>query len=266
MKFFRFSALTALAPAAILWATPAQAQRYELDLSTFGGAGGTDEAGFQSLVGDLALAMHPKFAGPGSTVGGLGIDIAYGIALVDIDETKDYWNDAVGEPGGALQVSHLHVRKGLPYSFELGGVVSHLHESDIWGVGLELKWAFIEGNHQAPDFGFRTHINTVLGDRDLVLLTSGGDLMLSWTFGIGGLVQTTPYAGYELTYVHAKSHVLGAFAEGALQPSTFILPTQDFLRHRAVVGLRVVAGIADFGFEAGLGELQSYTFKVGLSL
>ena len=263
--------VSAWAAGALLLTAPAHAGRNDFHLASFGsvadgGGLSLDGDGFQSFAGDLALSLQPKFAGPGSTLGGLGMDMGYELSLTDIDAGSNHWKTAVDNPASSLLASQFYVRKGLPYSFEMGGILTHLHESDIWAVALELKWAFVEGHKYAPDIGVRTHVNTLLGNRDMVMVTSGGSIFISKAFGIGGLIQLTPYGGYQLTFVHARSHVLGRFTAGSLIPTTFILPKQNFLRHRGLLGLRLLAGIADFGFEAALGEVMSYSFKVGLNL
>jgi hypothetical protein len=243
----------------------------QISLSNFGsfsdeGALQMDTNGWENFSADLALVVHPKFGGPAATLGGRGIDFGYQLSVVDIEESSDHWTKAMKQPDDLLMAHHFYVRKGLPFSIELGGVLTHLQGTNIWAVALELKWAFLEGNKYAPDFGFRTHVNTLLGNRDMVMITTGGELLVSKTFGLGGLVQLTPYAGYELNYAHTRSHVLGLFEDGSLTPRTFILPSQDVLTHRALLGLRLLASVVDFGFEAGLGNVQSYTFKFGINI
>lgn len=252
-------------------ASPTASAQSTIKLSNFGsfaesGALQMDVNGWENFSADLALAVHPKFGGPASTLGGRGIDFGYQIAIIDIDERAEHWLKPMGSPAELLQAHHFYVRKGLPFSIELGGVLTHLADTNIWAVALEVKWAFLEGNKYAPDFGFRTHINTLLGNRDMVMITTGGELIVSKAFGIGGLVQVTPYTGYELNYAHTRSHVLGLFADASLTPRTFILPSQDVMTHRGLLGIRLLASVVDFGFEAGLGKLQTYTFKVGINI
>lgn len=263
-------ALLAGAAGVLASAEPAEAARFDLQLAEFAtledGALEVDSAGFEAMSRDLGLALRPRFAGPGSTLGSLGFDFAYGYVLTDIDETSDHWTRPVASPAGTLAVSQLIVRKGLPYSFEIGGVLSHLHDSRMWAIALELKWAFVEGFRAAPDIGLRNHINTLVGSRDLAMLTVGSDLLLSKQFGLGGMVQLTPFLGYGFTFIRASSHVLGRFPEGGLQPATFIMPDQNILAHRGVLGLRVLASVVDVGVEAALGkDVMSFGFRTGVS-
>jgi hypothetical protein len=157
------------------------------------------------------------------------------------------------------------VRKGLPYSLEVGGVLGHLHGSSLWSFAFELKWAFIEGLRNAPDVGIRLHVNTVVGSRDLAMLTAGGDFLIGKNFGLGGMVQLKPYIGYAGTYIRASSHVIGVFRTGGLEPTTFVLPDQNIGAHRAIIGVRLLAAIVDLGFEAAVGKgTQTYAFRAGL--
>lgn len=263
-------AVAAVFAASVVGTAPATQAASDYELKNFGTktANGIDKdaAGFENFVGDLALALHPKFAGPAMSTGSLGMEFGYILSITDIQEQADHWTKPVESPEDLLLGSQFYARKGLPYGFELGGILSHLHGSNIWAVGIELKWAFVEGHKYAPDFALRTHVNTLLGNRDLVMITSGGEFIVSKAFGIGGLIQLTPFAGYQLTYVHARSHVLGLFDVGDLKPATFILPTRDFVRHRGFLGLKVLAGIVDVSFEAALGDVMSYSFRFGFNL
>jgi len=109
-----------------------------------------------------------------------------------------------------LTTMQIHVRKGLPFSFELGGTLTKLMESDMFALGGELKWAFNEGFYYLPDIAVRVAANRLLGSRDLDMLTGGLDVSISHPFGIGGLLSVTPYAGWNLLFVNASSHVLDA--------------------------------------------------------
>lgn len=258
--------LVCVAALACLASPEASAGWMDFQLVGFGNVDGTvDGKGFGAFSADLGLAIAPHGAGPAQTTGSRGFAIGYQLALTDIDAKASHWTRPVSTPQSVVAVSQLSVRKGLPYSFELGGILSHVHESSLWAVALELRWALVEGYEYAPDFGLRVHGGTLLGSRDISMVTAGLDGLVSKQFGLGGLVQLTPYLGYSLTFVHATSHVLGRFAEGALQPSTFLLPDQNLFEHRGLIGLRVVASIVDLAFEAAVGELQTYSLRAGFT-
>lgn len=252
-------------------APQATAKTYDLQLWRFlphdeaGASTGLDGRGFEDLSRDLALAFQPRFGAPATTVGSLGFDIGYALTLTDINQDASFWTKATEDPGDLLMVSQFQVRKGLPYSFAIGGVFSHLHDSNLFAIGLEVKWAFVEGYEKAPDIGARLHVSTIVGSRDLSTISTGADLQVSKAFGLGGVMQLVPYVAYSFMYTRATSHVLGVFDEGDLTPSTDILPDQNIFTHRGILGLRMVFSVADFGFEAALGRTHSFSMRAGLN-
>lgn len=245
-------------------AEPAQAARYDFTLASFIGNEGTT-AGFEGLARDLGLAFQPRFGGPAGTYGGAGFDVGYALTLTDIDEGSAHWTTAIDDPADMLMISQVSVHKGLPYSFGLSATVAHLHDSQLWGIDLGVKWAFVEGYEYFPDIGLQTQVGTVVGSTDMSLLRVSADLQISKTFGLGGLVRLTPYLSYSFTFIRATSHVLGVFQEGDVEPTTSILADQFLLNHRGVLGLRVTSTMVDLGFEVALGETHSFGFRLGLN-
>jgi len=223
-----------------------------------------DVAGFEALAGDLGQVMGPKMLGPAETTGALGFDVALEVSFTVIDPEASHWQKAMTEAHDELSTIQLQFRKGLPYGFEVGGVVTHLLQSELWGVGMHLKHAFLEGYRYLPDLALRASVSTVLGSRDMSMLIGGGDLTVSKSFGINGVLSLGPYAGYSAMYVRASSFVLGLFPQGAPQARKFVIPGQNIVRHRGFLGLRLVAFHASFAFEAMFSEgVQTFTGKVG---
>ena len=230
----------------------------DIDISTFP----VDDARqFVALSGDLALSVRPHFAGPAATTGSRGFDIGYALAITDIDENADHWQSVSDTPEPTLLASQIVIRKGLPYSVELGGVLTYLHETDLWALAVTLQWAFVEGFDNAPDVALRIHGGTMMGSKDISLSTAGADLVMSKAFGIAGLVRFIPFIGYAFTYAHSSSHVLGDFSPWSPQPTPFLQEVQHTFLHRGVAGIRLQATIVDLGFEVSLGELQTYAMR-----
>ena len=203
-------------------------------------------------------------------MGSRGFDIGYNFMHTGIDSDAAHWKTAVPDRTlRGLQTSQVHFRKGLPYSIELGGTVSSLHDSRLYGVGFELKWAFVESYKYAPDIGVRTHVSTTLGSRDLSLLNAGSDVLVSKSFGVAGVMQVTPFTGYSFAYTQARSHVLGVFEPGEVKLDTDIIDAKHLLSHRTVFGVAFHASWAELGFEAAVptsddGEtVATYTTRLG---
>ena len=256
-------------PLILLAASPANAVNFDVRLVDEQ-KGVMEVADFSSLSMAIALAMQPRWSGPASTMGSRGFDIGYNFIQNSIDGDAQYWKDAVPERTlNGLQTSQIHFRKGLPYSFELGGTVSSLHESRLYGVGFELKWAFVESFKYAPDFGVRTHVSTTLGSRDLSLLNAGVDSLLSKSLGLGGIMQATPFVGYSWCYTQARSHVLGITQPGEVELDTDIIDAEHMLSGRLLMGVLLHASWAELGFEAAIPvskrntPISSYTMRLG---
>ncbi|GMV39354.1 MAG: hypothetical protein AMXMBFR64_10700 [Myxococcales bacterium] len=284
MRFMRAYALRvallAVVATGVALPGPARAEgKYDLRLSRLGQAtrAGTkvtvvkDQVAYDNVVRELGVAMAPKYFGPASTLGSLGFNIALETSFTNIKDDSGYWQAAVDDPGNTLNTMQLHFRKGLPFSLEVGGTVTHLFESQLWGVGLDLKFAALEGYRDLPDLSFRGNIHTVLGQKDLNLLTAGGDFIISKDFGIGGVVHLAPYAGYNLVYVYANSHPIAFFVDNcaagddrSLCSKVDIFEDVSEVVHRAVIGFQLIVTYVSVGTEIAITDgLQTYTLHIG---
>lgn len=112
--------------------------------------------------------------------------------------TVGAFKDATWFPG-------IHVRKGLPFSFEVGARAAWFPNSRMGMGGLELKWAVLEGFTYMPDIAVRGFINKLINSRDFDLTAGGLDLGLGKQFAIAGMVTLTPYVGWSLVFVGAST-------------------------------------------------------------
>lgn len=169
---------------------------------------------FKGFARELGMVMSPKYLAPAESLGLAGFAVGLEASFSTIDNQKEHWKKASPDQGKTtaqtLSTMQIHVRKGLPFSFELGGTMTKLFESDIIALGAELKWAFNEGFYYLPDIAVRGSVNRLLGSRDLDMLTGGVDVSISHPFGIGGMLSLTPYIGWNLLFISASSHVLDA--------------------------------------------------------
>lgn len=258
----RISRLAAVVALSLVFGPLSAAAQLNLELSKLGPTDSPAD-GFNGFAGDFAQVIGPKMLGPADTTGALGFDVGLHIAVTNIDEEAAHWQSVADDVPSSLTAIQLAVNKGLPYSFELGGTVSHVVDTDVWGVGVHLKYALLEGYRLIPDLALRASVSTVLGSRDMQMLIVGGDLTVSKSFGIAGVLSLGPYAGYSLMYVRASSYVLGYF-DGSSTPNRFVIPLQNIVRHRGFLGFRLLAVRAQLGFEVMLGDgVQTFTTKLG---
>ncbi len=263
-----------------VWGADALARSYNPDLGAFyrpsttsGQPGTADVPGFKDWVGELGVAMAPKFLGPATTLGSMGYEVSLEVGLTTIHGGRGYWKEAASDPGDVLVTNQVRIRKGLPYSLQISGLVTHLFDSDMWGIGLEFGGAVVEGFRYVPDISFQTSVGTLLGAGDLAMLQVGLGFIVSKTFNVAGLFTVAPYAGYHLIYINAGTY-LTAGRVRSVDPTTtlstparvemFVIDGQNIFRHRAVLGFNVVATYVTLGTEFGLGPGQTtYAFKVG---
>lgn len=194
---------------------------------------------FGRLVTDLAMAFTSSVLEPASTTGysgfQVGLEASYtGVSAGSIGGTtasfdpavyggaRPYWATTSMQPSGLL-VPSVHFRKGLPYSFELGGRFSYLSQSSYFATTLEAKWAFVEGYKRYPDVAVKVAWTKVLGPSELDLGARELTLLASKRFGVSPVASLTPYLGLRLTQLDASSRSL-AF-QPDVQPTTPPTPT-----------------------------------------
>jgi hypothetical protein len=219
-----------------------------------------DKTSFQKVLAEIGVATSPKLIGPAHTLGILGFDVGYAVALTNVNETAAYWRRASDKVDSFIPTMQVNLTKGLPYSFQLEGLINHMFKSSVWGVGLNLKWAAVEGYRYLPEVCFAGHVGTLMGTEDYTLLTFGGSALVSKTFGIAGILALAPYVGYHAVAGRGASEVLYRFEGNDLK--TFVISPFIFLRNFGVVGLTIKGGVVAFGVESMFtGGLQSFSFK-----
>jgi len=186
---------------------------------------------FGRLATDLAMAFTSNLGQLASTTGyngfQLDLELAYtGVSAEALGTTpnpasfpeatyggpRPYWTTRAEQPSGLL-VPSIHVRKGLPYSFELGGRFSYLAQSSYFAAQLEAKWAFVEGYKRYPDVALRVAWTKVLGPAELNLSTTELGLLASKRFGVGAVASLTPYLALRLTRLDASTRPLAYRAD-----------------------------------------------------
>jgi len=270
--------LMSLAVLSLLVVSPAKAARYDLNMGKIvtstcpigDWSSGEFQPGcaqelFESLMTELGLATAPVFLAPAETLGLNGFSFSLEGTIAPISGEEDFWLiPTEGKPGSVIFIPHIHVRKGLPFSTEIGAQLSYIPESELFVVGAEAKWALNEGFYWIPDLAVRFTINHMIGSKDFELSTGGWDISLSKAFGIGGMLSLTPYAGYNMHFIHSSSHVV-LDATPDLQGQVFHeMNWQDNMHHRFFFGCRLKTFIFQVTLEGIIAESMSvFNFKLG---
>lgn len=220
---------------------------------------------FALLSSDVALALSSAILQPASTTGFSGFAVDLEAATTPIQRqsvgaptagfSNQVWPIASAQPS-ALYVPSVHVRKGLPYSFELGGRLIYLASSNAYAAQGEGKWALNEGFEYIPDLAVRGAYTRLFGVKDWFLSTADLDLLLSKRFGLLGATSLTPYVAARLTWISASSDVID-FAPALdttppappATPGGAAFPSFDAALYRTTVGLRFTASAVSLAVE-----------------
>jgi hypothetical protein len=215
------------------------------------------QARFEALATQLGLALTSVTGGPARTTGasGFAIDLQWSNVSLPGDRTEGdgpVW--PVDEEGPtSLAMPSIHVRKGLPYSFEIGMRLSQIEQSEMLAATLEIRAAVVEGIASAPDVSVRVHAGRLLGARDLGLVAGGFDFTVSKEFPLFRTLRLAPYAGYDPTLIFANSNAIDfdpgseTFDNPALDDAVF--ETFSSMFHRFYAGARLGWGPVNFALE-----------------
>jgi hypothetical protein len=282
-----FAMMTALIGMGI--ATNAQANK--LDLSMFGfiecdatGVCYPEVADYETFLAEYSFGLAPNLLSPADTLGYAGFYVGLeGTLSPRPSGNAALWDDATAADGyvNLMFVPKIHVRKGLPWSFEIGATFSYLVQSEVFAIGAEIKWSLFEGFHHGwkgalPDVAVRGSVNRVVGQADLEMTLVGVDGSISYTLGLGGTVTLTPYTGYQYlwTFVRAEPFLAkddnGAIREeesdGNNPPGTLWntsgLGDPNLGRHKLFLGLRFGYEILVVTAEVGWGLKSTWNTDV----
>ncbi len=231
------------------------------------------DANFRAFTRRLAAAMTSVNLMPPETLGHSAFSIGVELSVVDFGSTTTTTDIPTTSPiRGPLLMPSVHIRKGLPWSFELGVRAAWLEKSRMGSGTLELKWALNEGFTYLPDIGVRGYVTKLLNTRDFDVTAGGLDIGVGKQFAIAGMVTVTPYVGWNLSFVGATSGSVDFRPSRGLDDSDKVKdPTagSDFYVFKPVMaaqntnnrfygGFRLIAGVVQLGFEVSYTVLGSF--------
>lgn len=228
-----------------------------------------DQAAFRDLSREYGFLFGSALLAPAETMGINGFQLNLQLGLNTINADEDYWARGVEDqdPDDLLTTMRFDVRKGLPYSFEIGMAATYLLESELWAFGGAVKWALNEAVDAFPvDIAVRGSVYRTVGSPQLTLTTAGFDLIISRSFGAGGVANIAPYLSYSPMWVIARSGVIDATpGDGADPESSFVFAEETQVIHRGIIGTRFILGALNFTPQVALGpSLVSIDFNIGV--
>lgn len=211
-----------------------------------------DQAAFADLARTYGVALAPRLLAPAETLGINGFAFAFQLGVTGVDEGASFWErgirgnqSALETPDvpGSLQTFHLDLRKGLPYSLEIGAHFTYLFNSELFAVGGSLKAALNEGVARVPvDLAFKVGVSRMVGSDELEMTLTSFDVILSHRLGLQTL-SVTPYIAYSPLLIFARSGVVDSSPGNSTTPAgTFVFENEDLTAHRLTSGVRVLYG------------------------
>lgn len=269
-----------LCAAAALTARPAHAGGLDLHLERLATAATDDTGGkvknanYEHLMRELTLAFGPRMMGPAASLGPLGIEAAYELGVAGANDSADYWKKTVDSPSSSLVTHAIHVRKGLPFSAQVGTSLTSLSGSNMMAIGAELNLSVIDGFKHVPDVAIDIAVQDVIGFPansavDMVIL--GWGTTVSKSFGIAGLFALQPWASYTGTYTYVNTHQIliaphAGFIGGGSELTLF--DKVEAIGQRGAIGLRIIGTRIQFGGEfmrSFTDDLNIMTGKLGVA-
>lgn len=206
-------------------------------------------AEFRSASEDLGAALSYKPLLPTEGQGLTGFDIGVAVTGSGLSRSAAALTRAGASLAGGdtLLTSRVHVHKGLPMGFDLGGFVASVPALGGTLSGAELRYALLGGGVALPAIGVRGAYTRLHGVDTLALDTRSVDISIS-----KGLALFTPYAGVGRVWVDSTARV------GSLG-------NQSANLGKVYAGLSVGLGLLNLAFEADkTGEVTTWGVKLGL--
>jgi hypothetical protein len=189
-----------------------------------------DDAAFTKLVNQYASALAPLAMYPARSTGYGGFQFGLEASFTSIDNAADYWQKGTegpkdantgrygnrnSDPDSWLVLYNAHVRKGLPFGFELGANVGYLSHTSIVSGGADLRFSLLEGFRAGflgvmPDLSLGAGVRTTTGTSQFSLTVVSADAMLSKPVPVADASIITPYVGYQFLRVFVDSGPIDA--------------------------------------------------------
>jgi hypothetical protein len=266
-----FGLATVLASASAL-ADPYDIHIYQLGNPQEGGTGYTPraDANFRVFARQYAAGMTSVNLAPPETLGHSGMSFTAELSVIDFgaDDNQIKTEGTLHQP---MLLPSIHIRKGLPFSFEIGARGGWVEKSRMGTATLELKWALNEGFTYLPDIGVRGNITKLLNSRDFDVTAGGLDIGIGKQFAIGGMVTLTPYVGWNLVFVGASTSNVDFHPNRTLaQADTPAEQYKDFYvfqslfagansHNRFYGGIRFIGGVLQLGGEVSYSQIGAFT-------
>lgn len=206
---------------------------------------------FKDLTRQAGLVISYNPLSPAEPLGIFGFDVGIEVAVVDIDQQKSYWKDAVDDSDvpSYIPLPKLHAQLGLPLGIDVGLVYSKVPIINLSVIGGEVKWAFLKGGMTWPAVAVRGSYTQLLGVNDLDLSTFGADLSIS-----KGFAFITPYVGIGQVWIRSAEHT-----------SLVDLDSESVTATKGFLGAKISIVLVNLVVEYDIAEIPTYNLRANIS-
>ena len=252
----------------LLMGSTALADPNDFDITALQSPGVEPNAAFAGFAREFAGALTSTNLMPPGTLGHAGFNLSVELSLAFLNGSHNPGDGQFLLPTesdfanrGPLLLPSLHVRKGLPFSFEVGARVTWIDRSQMGAAMGEIRWAVNEGFAYLPDVCVRVFGMKLFNTREINLGAVGVDLGAGKRFAIGGMITLNPYVGWNPVWVGANTSLMDVKA----------LKRGENAHNRFYGGVRFIGGIIQVGAEASYSVFGSslpslLTFNTTLGL
>ncbi len=183
-----------------------------------------DNDAWRRIATDFAGSLIPPLLTPARTRGPRSFYVGMELFMTPIVPGSDHWRRGTEGPGTAsspgmnnfvepvLVWTRVELRKALPFGFELGTSMGFLPNSSYATLGLEVRWAILEGwlsdDWWVPDLAVRGAVQTLLGDQEFNTTVASVDLTLSNSVILGDELELSPYIAGQFAWTFADTELV----------------------------------------------------------
>ncbi|AZP11136.1 hypothetical protein [Undibacterium parvum] len=203
-----------------------------------------NQAEFASLANDMSSAISYKAVAPGAPLGLIGFDLGAELSVTKLSNSA-VWRKA-GANISSLAMPKIHLHKGLPMNFDIGGFLAATPDSDMKILGVEARYAILAGGIAEPAVSVRAAATRLSGVTQLEQDTRSLELTIS-----KGFLVFTPYAGLGRVW-------------GKATPSAGTLHRVSPSMNKVFAGLNTNLGLVNIAGEFDrTGDSNTFSAKVG---
>jgi hypothetical protein len=203
---------------------------------------------FLALSRDLGSAIAYRTVSPSISLGVAGFDIGAEISVIQLNRRETYANASSESISSTLVLPKVHVNKGLPGDFDIGGYVAGSTGTKVRVYGAHLGYSIVREGFFAPYIGARLMFSRETGIDQLDLNSVGTELLASKK-----LLFVTPYAGASVYRTSSTPSGINS------------LRGESFTKQRAFVGINASLPIGSVTVEADrLDGVNAVSTKIGI--